>query len=223
MLCRVFVNPWWDRAVEAVGHSDVLRESQWPHFLATCLHKRKGHSNLDIKSLLGPWWHWLWHAYQRTACDMYVVEFILIRSCRRMYEEWEKRSRGKKSGNMAAFFYQEYANRCMQEGYNSGMWISSSGTTVHANVLIVHFARRICHMPGWARPRRDPPALPCTACLFVCWSRWSTSRSVGFTILRGSSWNWEQQKHCEIIQIHEWEEENKGRFWCFSENQHNPL
>lgn len=88
MFCSVFVNPWWDRAVEAVGHSDVLRESQWPHFLATCLHKRKGHSNLDIKSPLGPWWHWLWHAYRRTACDVYVVEFILIRSCRRIYEDF---------------------------------------------------------------------------------------------------------------------------------------
>lgn len=86
-FCSVFVNPWRDRAVEAVGHSDVLSGSQWPHFLATCLHKRKGHSNLDIKSLLGPWWHWLWHAYQRTGCDVYAVEFILIRSCRRQWKE----------------------------------------------------------------------------------------------------------------------------------------
>lgn len=82
----------------------------------------------------------------------------------------ERKGQGeKKSGNMAAFFYQEYANRCMQEGYNSGMWISSSGTTVHANVLIVHFARRICHMPGWARPRRDPASLsPRAAPVFLC-------------------------------------------------------
>lgn len=49
--------------------------------------KKKGHSYLDMKSLLGPWWHWLWHAYQRTGCDVYAVEFILIRSCRRQWKE----------------------------------------------------------------------------------------------------------------------------------------
>lgn len=155
--------------MEAVGHGDVLSRSQWPHFLATCLHKRKGHSNLNIKSLLGPRRRGLWRAYQRTGCDVYAVEFILTRSCRSMAlrrfpcescktiegDAWLRRSKrkgqrggGGGSGNLAAFFYQEYANRCMEEGYKSGMGISSSGTTMHANVLTVHFPCQICHMLG---------------------------------------------------------------------------
>lgn len=46
--------------------------------------KENCHSNLNTKSLLCPWWHCLWHAYQRAGCDVYVVEFILTRSCRSM-------------------------------------------------------------------------------------------------------------------------------------------
>lgn len=148
-----------DGAVETVSHSQNLSRSQWPHLIATCLRKWKGGSNLDIKSLLGPWWHWLRHAYQCTGCDACTVEFALIRCCRRLtlwrftcesYKTVEQLGcRGTKekvtrkiSENLPACFYQEYANKCMLDGNPCGMWISSRASAAHANVLIGHFARR---------------------------------------------------------------------------------
>lgn len=154
-----------------------------------------------------------WCLFLTDAAKEQLYEDFLVKVTRQRRAQLGcRRVRGKvRRKNWSACFYQEYANKCMLDGDTSRMWILSSGATAHANVLIGHFVRQS------AMPQLEHvlAMTPCTACLLTSWSHNSTQGSVSFNILWGSSRSWVQQKHCEVIQIPVWEEENKIRFWCF--------